>query len=318
MAKLKRMFVEDKKYEKKESIKEEVVTRLQNAFNTGGLVTSPNSLVMKPKAFSQNPTRSPKKRERSMIKINSSHTSDHTATKLNRRGQILQVLNNEQMLKSLSNSPNPSEQAKSPGAKKKKKAHAAVIYAPKEKVKKKKVLILKNTRPHRMFEKEEVVKSESPSLGNHVKRLVERDMASPDAGEGMAEDEKTKKFSYQHCMRDMIGPDIKTYLHELHSNVPDFDDCLPRFDKPPDPWNNIYNHILTPFSGENQKFIQYIKKYSEYRDQLESDDYLINMVLTKKGHKNLQDRLVHFPFTYFRVKQSELKQLNEKHRESMN
>ena len=64
--------------------------------------------------------------------------------------------------------------------------------------------------------------------------------------------------------------------------------------------------------------VEYLRKYEEYREQLESNDYLVNLVLTKKGRKELQGRNAHFPFQYCRVKPSELKQLNERHREAMN
>ena len=105
-------------------------------------------------------------------------------------------------------------------------------------------------------------------------------------------------------MNDLRGGDAVSYIKNLRENQPIFDEFVPTFEKGKEPWNQLASHILTPSEDNNKKFMKYINRYSEYRDNLECNDKLVQMTLTKKGKNLLNDRVVHFPFTYTKIKSS--------------
>ena len=100
--------------------------------------------------------------------------------------------------------------------------------------------------------------------------------------------------------------DPKTYLKHLGENQPVFDEFVPTFEKSREPWGCIAGHILSPFPGESKKFNQYIARYEQYRDNLFCKDRLVQMILTKRGKSQLNDRVVHFPFTFTKIKGNQL------------
>jgi hypothetical protein len=47
---------------------------------------------------------------------------------------------------------------------------------------------------------------------------------------------------------------------------------VPTYEKNKNPWRELSSYILTPFLGENKKFMKYIARYKEFRDNKECND----------------------------------------------
>ena len=47
---------------------------------------------------------------------------------------------------------------------------------------------------------------------------------------------------------------------------------MPTYEGNKDPWSHLANLILSPFKGDNQRFMKYIQRFSEYQENKECND----------------------------------------------